>query len=113
MKLFQHIVVNQVKETLMNNMSVFQIGTKKGHSPSEHIFMMKSLMQLYEEKKKPLILSYCDFSVFFDSECLIDVLNEVYKCGVKGKAYRLLYKLNRSRLIRVSTPVGATGETHT
>ena len=56
-KLFSHIVVNIAKNTLMENMSPFQIGTKQGHRASEHIFVMKSVMQLFAVKNKPLINS--------------------------------------------------------
>ena len=95
-KMFGHIVLNSAKETLLNNMGMFQIGAKSGHRASEHIFVMKSFMQMYEFYQKPLIICYWDYSVFFDSECLIDVMNEVYQCGVKGKVYRLLYRMNQS-----------------
>ena len=35
---------------------------------------------------------------------------EAYPLGVKGKVYRLLYKLNEKCVIRVKTPVGETCE---
>ena len=109
-KVFSHILVESTKDTLMKNMSKFQIGAKPGHRATEHIFVMKSLIQLYEYLEKPLIINFFDYSTFFDSESLQDVLNELYKCQVKGKIYRLLYKLNQKSLIHVKTPVGATTE---
>ena len=33
---------------------------------------------------------------------------ELYKCSIKGKLYKLLYKLNENTRIRVRTPVGLT-----
>ena len=36
---------------------------------------------------------------------------EVYKCGIKGKLYRLLYEFIEDTVIKVSTPVGITEET--
>ena len=112
-KVFGHIVVNVAKDRLMKNMSPFQIGTKKGHRASEHIFTMKSVMQLFALKNKPLIISFWDYKSFFDSESVIDVMGEVYNCNVKGKVYRLLYKMNQNTVIKVSTPVGTTGEAST
>ena len=47
-KFFGHLVMNEVKTTLMNNMSKFQLGAKAGHRPQEHILVLKSLMALYE-----------------------------------------------------------------
>ena len=84
------------------------MGAKKGHQAAEHIFVMKSCLQMYQYLKKPLIICFWDYSTFFDSESEIDVLNEVYKLGVKGKLYRLLYKINQETLIQVKTAVGLT-----
>ena len=109
-KVFSKIVVNTTKQILMKNMSPFQIGTKKGHRASEHIYVLKSVMQLYAAQSKPLITSYFDYATFFDSESISDVMHEVYRAGVRGKAYRLLYRLNERTAIRVSTPVGLTAE---
>ena len=44
-KMWGHILVSQVKEKLMSNMTIFQIGAKSGHRAAEHIYVMKSVMQ--------------------------------------------------------------------
>ena len=54
-------------------MSMFQIGTKKGHRATEHIYVMKTVWKKYEALNKPLIINLWDFSVFFYSESIIDV----------------------------------------
>ena len=69
---------------------------------------MKSCIQMYQNLKKPLIICFWDYSTFFDSESEIDVMNEIYKLGVRGKVYRLLYKINQETLIQVKTAVGLT-----
>ena len=40
-------------------------------------------------------------------------MNELYKSGVTGKLYRLLYKMNQNTRICVQTPVGMTEEQDT
>ena len=35
-------------------------------------------------------------------------MNELYKSGIKGKLYRLLFKLNKNTRFKVETPVGVT-----
>ena len=104
------------KDTLLSNMSKFQIGTKPGHRPQEHLFTLKSVINFYMSMDKPLILSTFDVSKFFDRENLRDVMNELHKNGLRGKYYRLIYELNKNTCIRVKTPVGisqsqSTGET--
>ena len=92
-------------------MSPFQIGAKKGHRAQEHIFVIKSMMNLYEMRKKPLLIQLYDVAKFFDKEHLRDVMSEVYQLGIRGKEYRLLFKMNEKRIIKVITSVGETDET--
>ena len=115
-KFFGHLVMNEAKNKIIGNMSKFQIGTKPGHRSSEHIFVIKSVISLYLKYDKPIILTAFDISKFFDSECLVDVMNELFKNEIHGKIYRLLYSMNKSCKIQVHTPVGVsetadTGET--
>ena len=109
-KFFEHILVSQIKMTVMNNLTPYQIGAKVGHQPQEHLFLMMSMMKQYEIRKKPLIIQLYDISTFFDKELLPDVMNEVFRNGVEGKMYRILYKLNEKRIIKVKTAVGVTEE---
>ena len=46
--------------------------------------------------------------MFFDLEEVPDVMNSLYKSDIKGKLYRLLYKMNESVNIKVKTPLGTS-----
>ena len=105
-KFFGQIVISQAKDNLISNMSKYQIATKPGHRASEHLFAIKSVLALLEERKEAVIFSTWDLKKFFDSESLIDVMNELYKSNVKGKVYRLIFKLNENIKVTVKTPVG-------
>ena len=94
-------------------MSKFQIGTKGGHRAQEHVFVLKSFMQLSELCRKPVIICLWDISKYFDRESLVDVMGDIYKLGVQGKVYRLLYEMNRDTVVKVKTPVGDTDEAET
>ena len=109
-KFFGHLVMNKAKGELVSNMSKFQIGTKPGHRAQEHIFALKCVISFHFQCDKPLILSTWDVKKFFDSENLIDCMNEVYRNNVRGKLYRLIYKMNENTCIRVQTPVGISEE---
>ena len=85
-KMFGHIVMDQVKEDLMKNMSKFQLGTKKGHRSQEHIYVLISLMKYAEIYNEGLIVNLYDISKFFDKEVIPDVLGEAYSAGLKGKS---------------------------
>ena len=109
-KLFCHIVMNQVKGKIMKNMSKFQLGTKVGHRPQEHIFVLKSIMSLHEYYNEGLLLNLYDICKFFDKEELTDVLDEAHSLGLKEKPYRLVYELNKNTVIKVRTALGDTEE---
>ena len=109
-KMFGHIIMNQVKEKLMKNMTKYQLGTKTGHRPQEHIFVIKSMIAMNQKYKKGMIINLYDISKFFDRENLPDVLGEAYPAGLKGKYYRLMHELNKDTIIKVKTAIGETKE---
>ena len=89
-------------------MSKYQIATKPGHRASEHLYVIKSLLSLIQMKKKAMIISMWDLKTFFDTENLYDCMNELYRSQIKGKMYRLMYKMNQKMIISIKTPLGKT-----
>ena len=90
-KFFSHIVTNVAKPIIVKNMTPFQIGAVPGHCAQEHLYTIKSIISLAEERKEAIALQLFDLSKFFDRECLVDGLEELYKANVKGIIYRLLH----------------------
>ena len=93
---FAQIVISQAKSNIYENMSKYQIATKPGHRSSEHLYDVKSLMGKVLNEKKSIIVTMWDLKSFFDTENLADVMSELHKKNVKGKIYRLIYKLNEN-----------------
>ena len=112
-KFFGHIVIGLAKDKITENMSKFQLGTKPGHRVQEHLFVMRSIITLYELWGKPIIVQLYDISKFFDREMLRDCMDTLYNNGIKGKLYRLIYEMNRETRIKVRTAVGITSEQNT
>ena len=112
-KFYGLIVINQAKDTLISNMSRYQIASKPGHRASEHLFMVKSAMALLEQRKDAAIFKAWDLKKFFDSEALEDVMRELYNSNIKGKVYRMIFKMNENIRVRVKTPVGMTDYANT
>ena len=46
-KFFGHLVVSASKDKMLSNLSKYQIGTKPGHRAQEHLFVLKSVMAIY------------------------------------------------------------------
>ena len=86
-KFFGHLVVSAAKQTIVCNMSKFQIATKPGHRAQENLYVLKSVIDLYSMFDVGLVLQNWDLSKFFDKESLFDCLNELYNNGIKGKLY--------------------------
>ena len=107
-KFFGHLVLSRAKETLFKQMSKFQIGSRPGHRVQEHLFVLKSVIALYLKYDGSIILSMWDVKKYFDSENLSDCMNELFKNQIRGKLYRLIYKMNQNTQIRVQTPLGLT-----
>ena len=71
---------------------------------SEHLFVIKSVIGLYKQMGKTLMLQLWDISKYFDRESLADGLNEFYKNNVRGKICKLVHKMNKDTRIKVRTP---------
>ena len=112
-KVFGQIVISEAKNNIFENMSKFQIATKPGHRASEHLYTVKSVIGMMEKKKKAVIVSMWDLKSFFDTENLVDCMSELYKRKVKGKIYRLIYKMNENIRISVKTSVGESEQSDT
>ena len=70
-------------------------------------------MAVLEKQKKAILFMAWDIRKFFDSEMLEDVMGEPYKSQVRGKVYRLIYRMNENIRIQVKTPVGMTDSENT
>ena len=94
-------------------MTEFQIGTKPGHRAQEHLFVLKSIIALYNSYDRAVLLQLWDISKFFDREHLRDAMDVLYNRGTRGKLYRLLFELNKNTIVKVRTAVGDTEEEDT
>ena len=112
-KYFRHMVTTAIKPMIVDNMSPFQIGAVPGHRSQEHLFSVKSVIAMFEEENEAIAIQLYDLVKYFDSEKLIDGLNEVYRSDVKGKLYRLVYELNKDNRITVRTPAGYSDKRET
>ena len=107
-KVLGQLVMYFAKPIIFQNMSKFQIASKPGHRPSEHLFVIKSVLSYYESKGKCVIFSSFDLQKYYDSEQLKDCMMELYNSQITGKLYRLIFNMNKTVCIKVKTPVGVS-----
>jgi len=88
-KAFESIIVEKSKNKITSKCSKFQIGALPGHRAQEHLFVLKSTINLFSYLKKSLIFQCWDISKYFDKENLKDAMDALYQSGIVGKLYRL------------------------
>ena len=49
-----------------------------------------------------------DLQKYFDSENLKDAMNSLFKIGVRGKEYNLIFEMNKENQVKIKTSVGIT-----
>ena len=94
-KIFSSILNNRVMQFLETNniISKAQIGFRKGHQTSDHLLLIKALINAYKQKRKHIYASFVDFSVAFDSVWHLGMIYKLYKSGFTCKIVRLLQSM--------------------
>ena len=102
------LVVNKMKDDILAKSTMYQVGGQPGHSTDEHLFTIRSLMELLEAKGQGMVFTLIDLVSFFDREDIHDVISTLYENGVNNSAVRLWFKLNQNTVIKVKTSAGLT-----
>ena len=104
------MVVNKMKPAIISGMSIYQVGGLPGHSISEHLLTIKTILAMLEANGEGLIFLVMDIISFFDKEDIFDCLQTLEEINVNKKARRLWYLLNMKTRISVKTTFGITDE---
>ena len=102
------MTVNKMKDTIINEASMYQVGGLPGNSVEEHVLTLKSIIVMREELGKGTIFMIVDIIAFFDKEDIFDCMDTLEKIGVNKKAAQMWFKLNQDTKICVNTVVGMT-----
>ena len=81
-----------VKEALQIE-NPFQNGFKQGCQPTDNLFILNSIIEKYEAKKRPLYISYVDFKSAFDYVNWHALLFKMLSQGFSGNLFKLLRSL--------------------
>ena len=104
----ESLIVTEMKDSIFNSSSKFQIGGQPKHRIQEHLFTMRSIIDLYDFLNTSIIIQLYDIQKFFDKENLRDVMDTLHEVGVDPKLYRTWFLLNQNTTIRVKTGNGYT-----
>ena len=87
-----------------------QAGGKKGASTTDHIFILRNVMEIAKDEGRNLLISFFDVQKAFDKASMDDMLYVLYKNGFRGKVWRLTMALNKGLTARVKTKAGLSRE---
>ena len=83
-KLFNSVINSRLVEFLnkRNLTAPEQIGFKKNHRTTDHLFIVKNLMDRYKKNKKALFICFVDFQKAFDTVWHTGLFFKLLKCGI-------------------------------
>ena len=102
-KLFNTILNKRLNSYLEKNnlLSDYQIGFRKNHRTSDHMLILKTLIDKYKKGKKPLYIGFVDFMKAFDTVWHHGLFHKILKTGISN----LFYKIIKSMYSKVSLTV--------
>ena len=100
-KLFTSILNTRLTEFLDsgNGISEIQAGFRKNYSTTDHIFLLKSIIEIYLCAGRRLFCCFVDYRKAFDSIWRVALWRKLMKHGIKGRVLTViqnLYKISKS-----------------
>ena len=103
-KIFTSLLNNRLTKFLSTNnlMNSEQIGFKKGSRTSDHIFVLKCLIESAKRIGKPLYVCFIDFSKAFDTVWQSGLFFKLLNTGISNKVVNIIRSMYSKLYSRVS-----------
>ena len=109
-KLYEKLVYARCGPKVDKKLTEFQAGGRPHRNISDHIFILRSIMRHLKYMNISLVTEFLDLIKAFDKMSLKHVLNDLWRCEVRGKVWRTIYQINKQSNISVKTPMGDSPE---
>ena len=70
-----------------------QVCFRKGYGTNDHIFVLKSIIDLYLSKKRNLYAVFVDYKTAFDKINRTALWHKIINSGINGKIFRIIFNL--------------------
>ena len=102
-KLFNNIINRRIEKFLTKHELIDkrQIGFKKEARTTDHMFILRSLIEKYTKKGKNLFTCFIDFKKAFDLVDHTALMYKLNKIGIKGNIYYLLKDMYMTKKVRL------------
>ena len=105
-KVYERIIYNRALKHI--NITDAQAGGKEGRSTTDHLLILKEIINTQKRKKKPLLLTYLDVTKAYDKEWLDGIVYALHNNGVIGPTWNIIRKLNQGLKAKIKTKDGIT-----
>ena len=97
-KLFSNFLNNRLTRFVEDNKIIGpeQAGFRPGFSTTDHMFALKSLIDIYLSKRKRLYCCYIDYSKAFDTVSRSELWSKLLRYNVSGNIFRVVYNMYKS-----------------
>ena len=85
-----------------------QGGGQKGMTTCDHLFIIRTIMEISKKQKRDTYLTFYDVKKAYDNVDNDDMLCVMWDKGLKGKTWRILHNLNKNLNAKVKTRYGLT-----
>ena len=114
-KLFNSVLNNRLDEYLSENniISETQTGFKKKARTSDHIFVLRTLIEKYSKQSNSrLVTCFTDFKKGFDSVLHQGVVLKMQNAGIKGLFYNIFKNMYTDNILRMKIGHGMADAFH-
>jgi hypothetical protein len=108
-KIFSLILLERLESVVQisHPISPNQIGFKKGHRTSDHIFVLKTIVdKIVKTEKKKLFVAFIDFRKAYDKINRMLLLLKLQRLGIQGLFYRNIKALYDSVMYQIKVKGG-------
>ena len=109
-KFYEKMVLNKGTHRIDKSISIYQAGGRANHSTCDQVFILRSILNLYNYFNQPLLIEFIDLKKAFDKMVLKNIMQNLWESGLRGKIWRVIYNINEKALIKIKTNSG-TGVT--
>lgn len=94
-KLFTSLINSRLTEYLNVNELLLdnQAGFRKGHSITDHIFTLKTLVDMFLDDKRKLYCIFIDYQKAFDTIWRKALWHKLIAAGIQGKVFKVIHNM--------------------
>ena len=110
LKFYEKLISRRITPKIEENISECQAGGRPSRNIADQIFILRSIWNHHSFLNRGLYLQFLDLIKAFDKMILKAVMLDLWKCDVKGRIWRNIYKINKTATLSIKTPFGNTSK---